>query len=262
MRDRSSGSIRARAWSLGSRLDLKQRGRAESSLPVLEAHGNGQIALFRFGVVVSFGLDDSAETEILSSLTPITEGRHSPPESEGYEIRVDPEQPERVDAQGMITLRELNADRILAVANALAKSVVLAHYETQIAPIIDRVEKVALDLQAGLSAAHHAELLREIGNVMLIESRTVGRIEVAEKPDITWENAEIDRLYERLASDLELRERDLALSRKLALISRTSELYLDLLHSRQGLRVEWYIVILIFVEIVLSLYDLFGPGRV
>jgi len=53
-----------------------------------------------------------------------------------------------------------------------------------------------------------------------------------------------------------LRDRDLALARKLDLISRTAETYLDLLNNRQALRVEWYIVVLIVVEIVLSLWQI------
>jgi uncharacterized Rmd1/YagE family protein len=67
---------------------------------------------------------------------------------------------------------------------------------------------------------------------------------------------ELDRLYERLATEYELRDRDLALARKLDLIARTAETYLDLVNHRQALRVEWYIVILIVAEIVLSLWQI------
>jgi len=84
----------------------------------------------------------------------------------------------------------------------------------------------------------------------------VGRVEVTEKPEIVWDDPELDRLYERLATEYELRDRDRALSRKLDLISRTAETYLDLINARQTLRVEWYIVILIVMEIVLSLYEM------
>jgi uncharacterized Rmd1/YagE family protein len=48
----------------------------------------------------------------------------------------------------------------------------------------------------------------------------------------------------------------MALERKLELVSRTAETLLDLLQDKRTLRVEWYIVILIVVEIVLTLYEL------
>jgi uncharacterized Rmd1/YagE family protein len=79
----------------------------------------------------------------------------------------------------------------------------------------------------------------------------VGRVEVAEKPEIVWDDAALDRLYEHLAAEYELRDRDRALTRKLEVASRTVETYLDMLQHRQTLRVEWYIVTLILVEIVL-----------
>ena len=54
-----------------------------------------------------------------------------------------------------------------------------------------------------------------------------------------------------------MRERQLALERKLEVISRTAETVLDLLQARRSLRVEWYIVILIVMELLLSLYQQF-----
>lgn len=61
----------------------------------------------------------------------------------------------------------------------------------------------------------------------------------------------------RLAIEYELRDRDLALARKLDVISQTAETYHDLLQNRQMPRVEWYIVVLISVEIAIILWDIF-----
>jgi uncharacterized Rmd1/YagE family protein len=92
--------------------------------------------------------------------------------------------------------------------------------------------------------------------VLLTESQMVGRVEVTEKPEFTWEDPALDRLYERLAIEFELRDRDRALSRKLELISRSAETYLDLVHNRQTLRVEWYIVVLILIEIAIGIFQM------
>ncbi len=55
-------------------------------------------------------------------------------------------------------------------------------------------------------------------------------------------------------------ERYTALNRKLELVSRTVETALGLLQARRSLRVEWYIVILIVFEILLTLYQLIFLG--
>ena len=80
---------------------------------------------------------------------------------------------------------------------------------------------------------------------------------MTEKPEILWEHPELERLYQRMADEYELRERHAALERKLELIYRSAETLLDLLHSKRTLRVEWYIVILIVVEVLLTLYEMF-----
>jgi uncharacterized Rmd1/YagE family protein len=71
-----------------------------------------------------------------------------------------------------------------------------------------------------------------------------------------WEHPELDRLYVRLADEYELRDRDRALDRKLEIVSNTVETLLGLVQTRSSTRVEWYIVALIVVEVLLSLYPL------
>lgn len=51
---------------------------------------------------------------------------------------------------------------------------------------------------------------------------TVGRVEVDEKPETLWERPDLERFYVRLEDEYELKERHLALERKLELISRTA----------------------------------------
>jgi uncharacterized Rmd1/YagE family protein len=92
---------------------------------------------------------------------------------------------------------------------------------------------------------------------MLTQHHMVGRVEIAEKPDLLWDHPELERLHSRLVAEFELLDRDRALSRKMRLISDTAEALLNLVHNKRSLRVEWYIVILILVEIALSLYELF-----
>ena len=69
-----------------------------------------------------------------------------------------------------------------------------------------------------------------------------------------------DELTIRIRSDgSELLERQRALERKLAVAEQATRAVLDLRLHTQSLRVEWYIVLLIVVEIFISLYDLSHP---
>lgn len=250
--------LRIRAWFLGTRIDVREleRTHALALAPLtITAGKQGWAVLFRFGVVVLFGLSPVEEAETLRSLSGFVTGKLDDPELEAMEIVIDAGQPEQINAEGRLVLADTGVSRLQMVAQALAKSAVLSHYEKAVASTFERFEQLVEQLRKGLSPRSGREVLNEIGNALTILTRTVGRVEVTEKPELTWDDPSLDRLYQRLAVEYELYDRDLALSRKLDLVWRIAETYLDLVNHRQGQRVEWYIVVLIVIEIVLTLTD-------
>jgi required for meiotic nuclear division protein 1 len=255
-------ALQMRTRFVGSRLDLRafESGKPLALHPLtIRAGERGLAVLFRFGAVALIDVSAVEEAAFFEALGPFVVGALPRPESEEVEIVVDPEVAgERVDENGVLRLRSAQLERLQVVAHVLAKSTVLAWYEQRATEIFDRVEALAEALQrGGRGPARGRELARQIGDVLLVQTRTVGRVEVGEKPEITWDDPDLDRLYEHLAAEYELRERDRALARKLELASHIVETYLNLLQNRQSLRVEWYIVILIVAEIAIVLYQIF-----
>ena len=142
------------------------------------------------------------------------------------------------------------------------ESVTLSDDEARLTKTFEKIEPLAQNLsKQGRVGQKKQELLTYIGDSLLSQQRMVGRAEVADKPDLLWERPELEGLYLRLEDEFELRERHLALERKLQVISNTAETLLDLLQTQQSHRVEWYITILIVVEIGLTLYELFFRGQ-
>jgi uncharacterized Rmd1/YagE family protein len=89
-----------------------------------------------------------------------------------------------------------------------------------------------------------------------VQHRVSGRVAVAEKPDVVWDRPDLDRLYTRLEDEYELKERAIALSRKLAVISDTAEVLTDMIDTKRSLRLEFIIVLLILFEIVITGYQI------
>ncbi len=252
----------ARAILAGERIDLRAlegADRLAASPTTLSVKGGGVAVLFRFGAVVLFDvapLEEVAFLEQLRSFVASTEERQL--ETESVVVRVDPGGPEGMADAMTIVLEDAGLERLQLVADALAKSIVLALYEARVARSFDHVEPLALDLQdRGATRGQARHLLRNVGDALLSQHRMVGRAQVSEKPDLLWEHPELERLYHRLEDDFEIVERHVALERKIDLVSRTAQTILEILQSRRSLRVEWYIVLLIVVEILLTLYDLF-----
>ena len=249
-------AIELRAFFLGKRLNMKaleQSQRLAVSPFMMRAGTDGFAVLFRYGVVVLMGLNAVEETAFLTTMQDFVIDPFDDPEIEENAIRVDESQPEGVETD-YIRLKGWDMERLQLVADIFAKSAVLSYYEDRMADTFDRIELVAAELQTGrISGRRTRDLLRHIGMTLSIQRKMVGQVEVEEKPEILWDNPELDRLFVRLEDEYELSERHEALKRKLDLVYKTAETMLGLQTGKRTLHVEWYIVILIVIEIFITL---------
>lgn len=245
---------------LGKRLQtraLRSREALATSPLVIPWGSGGWAVLFRYGAVVTFNLQGEELEQLLEMLGPHIDDSFTTPESESLFLKEKDGRPEGLDEEGVLWVEEVSVERLQVVAEVLAKSIVLAQHESQISHAFERLEPLAEIMAGGRRPrAGQRTLLKELGNALLAQTRTIGRVEIGEKPDMVWDDPGLDRLYVRLAKEYELRERETALSRKTALISDTTGVLIDLLAQKQTIRVEWYIVILIVIEIVIILVDL------
>ncbi|MEB3359354.1 MAG: RMD1 family protein [Synechococcales bacterium] len=258
----STNSLRGIAVFLGERLNLRLFNNTESlaSDPLLvRAGAHGYAVLFPYGVAVLFGLEPVEEVAFLTQLEPLIEEEFEfkSKETEEVELRFDQTGTGRIE-NGRIWLQSFTIEILQLVADVLAKSVVLAHYENGTARIFEQIEPFADGLQRRPKSEQWGKvLLKQLGQNLSIQHKIVGRVEIIDKPELLWDSPSLERVYLRLEDEYEIRERHLALERKLELISRTAETVLEMLQHNSSLRVEWYIVALIVIEILLSLYDLF-----
>ena len=253
-------TLRGHAIFLGRQLQLDVLATstflAEDPL-VVRTGDKGYAVLFSYGVAVLFGLQAVEEASFATQLKPLVQGPFETPETEDIELVFNAEKPGRYE-RDTIYLHPFSVQQLQLVADVLAKSVVLEHYELESSKVFEQIEPFAHGLQKSSSnASWGKELLRQLGRVLAIQHNIVGRVEMIDKPELLWDEPVLERIYLRLEDEYEIRERHLALERKLELISRTAETVLELMQHNSSLRVEWYIVALIIIEILLSLYDLF-----
>ena len=254
--------LHARAWSIGDRIDTRLPASFEllATSPVtVRAGARGLAVILRYGAVVLFELDPHEESSFLELLRPALKGAFPTPGTEDAKIRIAaPGDTDSIAPDGTLCLLRADLPRIFCVAHVLAKSAVLDHYEKHIAGLFGRIEAQAEELRsAGRIPTRGKDLLRQIGDVLTAQTGSVARAEVTEKPEMTWDEPELDRLYVLLGVEYELRARDLALTRKIELIWDTAQTLFDVLQNRRSLRVEWYIALLIIFDIALVGWDLF-----
>ncbi|CAA7620703.1 conserved hypothetical protein [Candidatus Terasakiella magnetica] len=225
---------------------------------IIRAGRDGHAVLFRYGVVVLFNLDPMEEAIFLASLGKLVADPLPVQGRESVEVVIAADSEDHIDKEGRVFLTDSCPERLQLLAEVLARELVLEHYETRIAKVFDSIEPLAASLGRGnLRKLKTKDLLIQIGEVLLAEHRMVGRVQLLESPEVLWIKPELERLFVRLEREYDLTARDKALDRKLEVISDTAETLLDLIQTRSSMKVEWYIVALIVLEVLLTIYDMF-----
>ena len=257
--------LTAHALLIGDRINTAGfEGQVLSSAPpAVRVGSSGLAVLFRYGVVVFIGLSAEEEADFLERLQTRTYGKITPPEEEWAKIQVAKEGEEPIPVGGPILVREFSLERLLVVADALAKSVVLGHDEREVTNVFDRIEPFARELATfGKTSRNRTDLLKLLGNALLVQHRLSGRVAVGEKPDVLWDRPDLERLYARLEDEYELSERAETLNRKLGVIADTASTLAEIIDTKRSLRLELIVVILIAFEIVITFYEIYArSGR-
>ena len=253
--------LTAHALQIGDRVNTAGfEGQVLSNTPLaLRTGANGTAVVFRYGVVVFIGLTSDEEAEFLERLQPRTFGRITPYEEEWAKIQIAKEAEEPIPVGGPILVREFSLDRLLVISDALAKSVVLGRDEREVANVFDTIEPFARELaRFGKTSRNRTDLLKLMGNALLVQHRVSGRVAVGEKPDVLWDRPDLERLYARLEDEYELSGRVETLNRKLAVIADTATTLADIIDTQRSLRLEIIIVFLIAFEIVITFYEIYA----
>lgn len=257
----SARRLRVRAILLGDRLDTNGLERSDmiASAPFAFRIGEtGFAALFRYGVVVLAGLSPIEEDDILRKLAPRVAGAVTRLDDEAALMEVTPDKEDQVPPGGPIQVRDLAPERFLVVADALAKSVAMAHNERQVSAVFDVIDPLARDLaRAGRVPVDRRSILKLIGEALLVDHRMSGRVAVEDKPDVLWDRSDLERLYARLEDEYELTERARTLARKIGVVQETARALTDLIDAQRSVRLEATIVLLIVVEVIVTFYQLF-----
>jgi len=259
--------VTAHALHVGDRINtMGFEGEALSAVPLAIRVGKTGIAvLFRYGVAVLIGLSPQDERGFLERLAPRIGGKLGRSEEETVIVALTGETEDQIPAGGPVLLRDMSPERLLVIADVLAKSVVLAHDEREVARVFEVIEPFTKELaDHGRTRRSRKAMLKLLGNALLVQHRVSGRVAIAEKPDALWERPDLERLYARLEDEYELKERVDALNRKLAVVAETASTLADIIDTRRSLRLELVVIVLIAFEVVITFYQIYaakGHGR-
>ena len=143
-----------------------------------------------------------------------------------------------------------------SICFVLAKSVALERIEEQLDLVLDEVEGLIAQLDQGKLTLSDKRLAKLASSILNFKYRSIAHIMVLDKPDITWESAEVDRFYLTMATLFELNQRYGAIKHKTETLLNITEVFSSLSHARRATRLEWIIIVLIAIEIVIYVLEI------
>ncbi|MGD9637566.1 MAG: RMD1 family protein [Alphaproteobacteria bacterium] len=258
----SDGSIKSAEISLkaklfGERIDIKNLRplfTPVSTAPfTFKTENDNIVIIFRYGVVVFFGSDDAEIAAITDKISPYISKVCDNDSEETNVILLDKGE-DNVEHSGTICFKEKTIERFQLCAEVLAKSVILNYYENKVSAVFENVEPLAENLRSkGKSGTNLKNLNRQTGEIILSMTKTVGRAELLEKPDVLWDFPDLERLYAKISDEYEVRERNFALQRKLDIASDAVNSFVSLSQHRHISMLDWYVIILIMLAIIVDL---------
>jgi uncharacterized Rmd1/YagE family protein len=249
------GKMVACARVLAGRIDT--RALVEDNRKLLTGASDGLTFVFRYGAVVSITASGEAPHRIDAALKRYLRDPASTIEAETAEISLTKQGTDRIGEDGQILLADGDEARLTLVAIVLARSAVLSRDEVLVSHAFDRIAPLVSDLrETGRTRFPVRQAMRLVGEVLAARHRVMATVQADERPDVLWDNPELDRLYARLEAEHELDDRAEVLERKFVALGDFAEVLLNIIQDKRAFRLELAIIALIAFEIVLALFNM------
>ena len=227
----------------------------EMSDPLLLAFdGNRNVCVTSFGTIVFWPFDLEFARKIVAEMKPLIADPTLVEEVEDRLVVYTDKGKTRVLFNEIWLAEEASDDHVRIISRLLAQSVALDFREMEVDQALARFEQYLSDLRRkGRIAISTRNILKSIGFAMEARYTVLNNLALFDKPDVTWESEELERLYTSLYQFFELDHRQRTIGRKIDFLNENSSLLSDFISTRKALWLEWTIVLLIAVEIILFL---------
>ncbi|AUS05532.1 RMD1 family protein [Pseudotamlana carrageenivorans] len=207
------------------------------------------IYIFQSGMVSFFNLTTTEIDDALNNIRKFCDHYFSEKLSESLKIRVEPDTL-KVQFDHVI-LPELDEEMIRLVLLNTSQSVALSRYSEITEELIIETNQHTLFLEKnGKLNISGNQLKRFIGKILNIKNKISENLYIFDAPEITWENAQLNKLDLGLKRVFDLKDRYRIIHDRIEIIKENLELFKDIMDHNESSRLEWIIIILIVIEVI------------
>jgi len=206
--------------------------------------------------MVTYDVTPEQRDAALARLHDVRPGLTAQVVREDYTVVEDPAGPSGVH-DGVLQVDRLTPGRTAVVALTVAQSAAMEYYEGLIEQLFVRTGSRVEGLELrGTVPFRTRPLHRFIGEAIATRAEVLSVLHLLDKPDATWEDPEMDRIYEDLRKEFDLTDRYAALELKLRSVQEALELLVDVARDRRLFALEVAITVMILLELVVNVLQL------
>jgi len=220
----------------------------------------GDIFIFNHGCFVCWGFKKKFEDKFLESVKEFSIHPSDRVESDhfyyhyGPETTIDSHEKHRLD---IITLDSEDSLIKLAISYGLAQSIKLEAFEEAIQDAIRKNAQLPEEIATrGVISLSRRAIFKRIGEIFIARSSINLNIEYLDAPEFFWRNPSMEPYYIMTKKYLDIPSRVMALNQKLDVLQELLHILNSQVQHRHSSLLESIIILLIFVEIVISLFQL------
>lgn len=211
------------------------------------------LIITRYGVIALTNTAPASEEKIFSELKPFF--RHPVARRtnrDEIDVEIDPAKPMHVEFNKVV-LPSFQEKSMLVISMLLCQSVGLESYEKRVDPLLNHLSKEISKFEHITAFLKTRGFTKNIIQIMRLQQELVTNLEIFDKPDLAWDNADLDFLYTRFVDNLEIPERAAILSGKFKLLENNIKTAFDMVNAQRANLLEFAIVALFVLDILIFL---------
>lgn len=211
----------------------------------------GDVFLFNYGTVIFWNCSFKEEQMLLKRLKSFENEPFDRYEIDRFNYKLG-EKP-GIESDQLVLPNELFWTK-LAASHGFAQSVKVSMFEISIEKTITLNRPIARHLSNfGKIPLSRREISKKMGRLFMEKSSVNLHTDMMDTPTIFWEHADVEPIYELTCHYLDMKNRVEVLYHRLDVIQQLFDMLSSELNHQHSYILEWIIILLIFVEIVITL---------
>ncbi|MGG7034034.1 MAG: RMD1 family protein [Flavobacterium sp.] len=239
------------------RTEFRTEAHYSSNSEIFYVLENGRyLYIFDYGVIVLANYDVVAKSKLINFIKKYAVNPIYLDLSEEYEIKLDLNTEKALVKNSFMSVPNIDTPLMRIVMLNIGQSVTLEYYEFLTDELISSSKHYILELEKkGKLSISKTNLLKYIGRVLNVKNSIIDNLYILDDPNLVWDNEELNLLNKQLKTNFDIHPRFKDLDYRLQIIEDNLTLFTDVLNVRESSRLEWIVIILIFIEIIMGLFS-------